>query len=137
MSSITSFDGTRLSASIEGPANAPTVVLVHGLGMSRDSWGEVPVRLADRHRVVAYDLRGHGASGDARSAAEAGRWEVLFTTQDESEWMAEVRRLRAEDHELDWSTTRMETLCGRLIHPTTYRLSVFRPGSAEQHGGLT
>ncbi|MGY1839443.1 MULTISPECIES: alpha/beta fold hydrolase [unclassified Modestobacter] len=67
MSPFPSFDGTPLSVSVTGPAGAPLVVLVHGLGMSRDSWGEVPELLADRHRVLRYDLRGHGSSGDARS----------------------------------------------------------------------
>ena len=43
------------------------MVLVHGLGLSTESWGEVPRRLADAHRIVAYDLRGHAQSGDARS----------------------------------------------------------------------
>jgi pimeloyl-ACP methyl ester carboxylesterase len=46
---------------------APTVVLVHGLGLSTDAWGRVPELLADDHRVVAYDLRGHAQSGDAKS----------------------------------------------------------------------
>ena len=67
MTDLTSFDGTRLALTLRGPAGAPTVVLVHGLGLSTESWGDVPRRLADSHRVVAYDLRGHAQSGDARS----------------------------------------------------------------------
>ncbi len=67
MSDVTSFDGTRLALETAGPEGAPTVVLVHGLGLSTESWGDVPVRLAGAHRVVAYDLRGHAQSGDARS----------------------------------------------------------------------
>ncbi len=67
MTDLTSFDGTRLALPIHGPAGAPTVVLVHGLGLSAESWGEVLHLLADSHRVVAYDLRGHAQSGDARS----------------------------------------------------------------------
>ncbi|MGY1634135.1 alpha/beta fold hydrolase [Geodermatophilus sp. SYSU D01186] len=67
MTDLTSFDGTRLALTLRGPADAPTVVLVHGLGLSTESWGDVPRRLADAHRVVAYDLRGHAQSGDARS----------------------------------------------------------------------
>ncbi|WP_244942773.1 hypothetical protein [Streptomyces inhibens] len=63
-------------------------------------------------------------------AADAGRWEVVFETQDVSEWRTQVRRLRAERNQIDWSMARMDTLCGRLVHPTTYRLSVFVPGSA-------
>jgi pimeloyl-ACP methyl ester carboxylesterase len=67
MTDVTSFDGTRLALYSWGADGAPLVVLVHGLGMSADSWGEVPSRLAGGHRVVAYDLRGHAQSGDARS----------------------------------------------------------------------
>ena len=67
MTDVTSFDGTRLALYIWGSEDAPLLVLVHGLGMSADSWGEVPRRLAEHHRVVAYDLRGHSQSGDARS----------------------------------------------------------------------
>ena len=65
MSDVTSFDGTRLAVTTWGPSAAPVVVLVHGLGLSTQSWGRVPELLAGSHRVVAYDLRGHGHSGDA------------------------------------------------------------------------
>ena len=65
MTDVTSFDGTRLALRVWGPADAPVVVLVHGLGLSTQSWGPVPELLADEHRVVAYDLRGHAQSGDA------------------------------------------------------------------------
>ncbi|RZU31063.1 alpha/beta fold hydrolase [Blastococcus saxobsidens] len=67
MSDVTSFDGTRLARYDWGPPEAPLLVLVHGLGMSTESWGEVPERLGDRFRVVGYDLRGHAQSGDARA----------------------------------------------------------------------
>lgn len=67
MSDVTSFDGTRLALHTWGRPGAPVVVLVHGLGLSSDSWGKVPDLLEADHRVVAYDLRGHAQSGDARS----------------------------------------------------------------------
>lgn len=66
MTDVTSFDGTRLALSSWGPPDAPPLLLVHGLGMSAESWGTVPERLSDRYRVTAYDLRGHAQSGDAR-----------------------------------------------------------------------
>ncbi|MGY1827694.1 MULTISPECIES: alpha/beta fold hydrolase [unclassified Blastococcus] len=69
MTDVTSFDGTRLALYSWGAQDAPLVVLVHGLGMSVDSWGDVPQRLGEAHRVVAYDLRGHAQSGDARSGS--------------------------------------------------------------------
>ena len=67
MADVTSFDGTRLTLSSWGPPDAPRLLLVHGLGLSTESWGEVPQRLSDRYRVTAYDLRGHAQSGDAHS----------------------------------------------------------------------
>jgi hypothetical protein len=63
----------------------------------------------------------------ARFAPEAGRWEVLFETQDESDWHAHIRRLRASDAEIDWTAVRVDRLCGRLTQPTTFRLSLFAP----------
>ncbi|MFJ3762355.1 hypothetical protein [Streptomyces sp. NPDC090080] len=60
-----------------------------------------------------------------RFAPETGRWEMLFETQDELEWREYIRRLRASDTQIDWSAARMDTFCGRLMQPTTYRLSLF------------
>ncbi|MCZ2836166.1 alpha/beta fold hydrolase [Modestobacter sp. VKM Ac-2985] len=65
MSHVVSSDATVLTYSAQGPAAGPVVVLVNGLGMTTGSWGRVPDLLADRHRVVQYDLRGHGRSGNA------------------------------------------------------------------------
>jgi hypothetical protein len=58
-------------------------------------------------------------------AAGAGHWEVVFETQDEAEWRAYMGHVRTSRELGDLSTLRMDTLCGRLIHPTTYRLSRF------------
>lgn len=55
---MTSFDGTRPAISAWGHVDAPVVVLVHGLGLSTESWGRVPDLLSDTHRVIADDLRG-------------------------------------------------------------------------------
>ncbi|MGY1845617.1 alpha/beta fold hydrolase [Modestobacter sp. SYSU DS0875] len=66
---VVSADGTRLSVTTWGPENAPLVLLVHGMGMSTSSWGDVPERLAASCRVVAYDLRGHGDSEQARDGS--------------------------------------------------------------------
>ena len=44
----------------------PPVVLLHDAGSSSRAWHEAALGLADAgHRIVAYDLRGHGASGRA------------------------------------------------------------------------
>jgi pimeloyl-ACP methyl ester carboxylesterase len=46
----------------ETGGGAPTVVLVHGAGGSHMTWTRQLEGLADRARVVALDLPGHGAS---------------------------------------------------------------------------
>ncbi len=45
-----------------GPADAPAVVLIHGLGLNRHIWDACLPRLAQRYRVLNYDLFGHGES---------------------------------------------------------------------------
>lgn len=64
---VTSADGTVLHAEEFGPVSGPPVVLAHGWTEQLTFWGPVIRRLTDRGlRVVAYDLRGHGESDEAR-----------------------------------------------------------------------
>lgn len=52
------IDGTVYQTTGEGP----TVILIHGLGLNRHLWSWYVEALAPRHRVVTYDLLGHGES---------------------------------------------------------------------------
>jgi pimeloyl-ACP methyl ester carboxylesterase len=45
-----------------GPADAPLLVCVHGLGGSLVNWLALAPRLTDSYRVLALDLAGHGLS---------------------------------------------------------------------------
>lgn len=56
-------DGPVIRCLLSGDPGAPALVLLHGLGEGAASWDEVTPALAERFRVVALDLRGHGASG--------------------------------------------------------------------------
>ena len=47
---------------LTGPPDAPVVVLVHGLGLSRAVWQWLIPVLAPQFRVLSYDLFGHGDS---------------------------------------------------------------------------
>jgi 3-oxoadipate enol-lactonase len=47
---------------VEGPAGAPTVLLVHPLGVTHRLWDATATALRERYRVVRYDVRGHGGS---------------------------------------------------------------------------
>jgi hypothetical protein len=59
----------------------------------------------------------------ARTAPDAGRWEVVVETRDQAEMRTRLRRL--QEAGVDGSMIRVDTLCGRLALPTTYRLSRF------------
>jgi 3-oxoadipate enol-lactonase len=49
---------------LPGPQGAPTVLLLHGIGMTADlNWAGSFATLRKRFRVVAPDLLGHGRSG--------------------------------------------------------------------------
>lgn len=47
---------------LSGDPGAPAMVMLHALGEHAASWDTVAARFATRFRVVALDLRGHGAS---------------------------------------------------------------------------
>ena len=47
---------------VDGPADAPVVVLVHAIGTSMTMWTPQVAALELEHRVVRLDLRGHGDS---------------------------------------------------------------------------
>jgi pimeloyl-ACP methyl ester carboxylesterase len=54
-------DGVRVSCR-DRPGPGRPVVLLHGLAGHAGEWDAVARRLSTRHRVVAVDQRGHGAS---------------------------------------------------------------------------
>jgi 3-oxoadipate enol-lactonase len=52
----------RLHADEDGPADAPVLVLGPSLGTDTGLFDAQVTAFADRHRVIRYDLRGHGRS---------------------------------------------------------------------------
>jgi len=59
---VTSRDGTRLAYLTAGDPALPPIVLIHGWAQYHGCWIDLMDLLADRHHLVAIDLRGHGAS---------------------------------------------------------------------------
>ena len=56
-------DGLTLHVAEDGPAHGRPVVLLHGITSSGGTWNWLVPLLADRHRVLRLDFRGHGRSG--------------------------------------------------------------------------
>jgi 3-oxoadipate enol-lactonase len=65
-----SVDGTAFESAGEGPP----VVLVHGLGMTREMWDWQWPALTGRFQTVRYDLLGHGASDKPRETYSLTRF---------------------------------------------------------------
>ncbi|MGW4061895.1 SDR family oxidoreductase [Amycolatopsis sp. NPDC004747] len=59
---MTASDGVRLSVTVDGRSDGPTVVLVHGYPDNSSMWDGVAAGLTAEHRVVTYDVRGAGRS---------------------------------------------------------------------------
>ncbi len=54
--------GVRLANQVDGPDDAPTLVLVNSVGTNLHMWDAQVARLSHALRIVRYDARGHGAS---------------------------------------------------------------------------
>jgi len=81
-------DRMRIAAD-EWPGDGPPVVLAHGGGQTRHSWGATASVLASHgHRVVSIDLRGHGDSAwdaDGNYSMSAYRDDALAV----AEWIGD------------------------------------------------
>jgi pimeloyl-ACP methyl ester carboxylesterase len=59
---IVDLPGGDLQVREDGPRDAPAVVLLHGFACSLHWWDQMTPALARDHRVVRFDLLGHGGS---------------------------------------------------------------------------
>lgn len=61
---VVGHGGTRLGLRVEGAGNSRPIVFVHGWAQSSGAWAAqlADPALTERFRLVAMDLRGHGAS---------------------------------------------------------------------------
>jgi pimeloyl-ACP methyl ester carboxylesterase len=66
-------DGVPLHVEVNGADEAPlTIVFCHGYALHQDCWHYQRRDLAYRARLVFWDQRGHGRSGQVRGAGKAG-----------------------------------------------------------------
>jgi flavin reductase (DIM6/NTAB) family NADH-FMN oxidoreductase RutF len=82
------FAGIRIEADDIGSADDPSIVLLHGLGQTRQDWEDVAValRAAGRH-AINIDLRGHGGS----EWPEDGRYDFQSYVEDLRAVLAQMR----------------------------------------------
>jgi 3-oxoadipate enol-lactonase len=64
-----------LVSSMEGPADAPVLVLGNPIGTTMDIWQHQLPALTEHFRVLRYEHRGHGAPG-AQTAAPKGPYTI-------------------------------------------------------------
>lgn len=57
-------DGCHLNCRVDGPVSGDALLLSNSLGTTLDLWEPQVASFAERHRVIRYDTRGHGASAD-------------------------------------------------------------------------
>jgi pimeloyl-ACP methyl ester carboxylesterase len=64
-------DGVSIYYEVHGPDGdtAPTLLLSHGYGATCRMWDGQIAAFADRWRVIVWDMRGHGQSGDPADPA--------------------------------------------------------------------
>jgi flavin reductase (DIM6/NTAB) family NADH-FMN oxidoreductase RutF/dienelactone hydrolase len=82
------FAGIRIEADDIGSADDPSIVLLHGLGQTRQDWEDVAVALreAGRH-AINIDLRGHGGS----EWPEDGRYDFNAYVEDLRAVLSQMR----------------------------------------------
>jgi pimeloyl-ACP methyl ester carboxylesterase len=59
---LTTWDATDLNFRLEGPEDAPVLVLSNSLGTALGMWDDQVPALREQFRILRYDTRGHGAS---------------------------------------------------------------------------
>ena len=63
MPTVHAKDGCPINYQVEGPANAPVLMLCNSLGTNLRMWDDQAADWSKRFRLVRYDRRGHGKSG--------------------------------------------------------------------------
>jgi 2-succinyl-6-hydroxy-2,4-cyclohexadiene-1-carboxylate synthase len=66
---VTTDDGVGLETVAVGDAQAPGLLLLHGIGGAKEDFAHHLDALSEHHRVVAFDHRGHGQSDKPGDAA--------------------------------------------------------------------
>jgi len=96
---VITTDGLSLAVTDVGPRDARACIFIHGIAQSKMSWESVLAGpLASNHRLVAFDLRGHGESDKPSDGAAFARARLA------NDLAAVITELRLEKpHVVAWS----------------------------------
>ncbi|HEX3536200.1 MAG TPA: alpha/beta fold hydrolase [Stellaceae bacterium] len=119
-------DGVAIHYEVHGPTgkNVPAVLLSHGYGATCRMWDGQIAALSDKYRVIVWDMRGHGQSGDP---ADAGLYSQALTVAD----MAAVLQASGESRAVigGLSLGGVMSLAFHMVHPEQVRaLMLFDTG---------
>lgn len=70
---FTTDDGCRIAWRLDGPADAPVLMLSNSLGTDMQMWEPQMAAFTRHFRVLRYDSRGHGQSGSPAGAYSMDR----------------------------------------------------------------
>jgi len=62
MDCVVESNGARISYTVDGPIERPTLLCINSIGTTRDLWQPQVPALVGTYRVIRYDARGHGSS---------------------------------------------------------------------------
>jgi pimeloyl-ACP methyl ester carboxylesterase len=68
---LTRPDGTKIHVEVFGSDNAPQLVLTHGWGTTSTEWYYMKKHLADRFRVIVWDLPGLGQTEQPKDGSDS------------------------------------------------------------------
>jgi pimeloyl-ACP methyl ester carboxylesterase len=122
---ITTDDGVGLATVAAGDPESPGLLLLHGIGGAKEDFAHHLDSLAERHRVVAFDHRGHGES-DAPEDPRAYSLDRLALDTACVAAAYELRDLRVLGHSMGGMVMRRFLLAA----PTRARAVVFMDTSA-------
>lgn len=115
---VVAADGSNLSLEAHGPPEAPALVMVHGWGMDASLWRDARRDLAERFRLVMFDLPGLGRS----SGPSDGRYTLERFADDLRSVVESLGRKNVVlvGHSIGGMT--VQTFCAR--HPDLLRTQV-------------
>ena len=128
---VSTDDGVGLATVVAGPADAPGLLLVHGIGGAKEDFVDHLDGFALDHRVVAFDHRGHGES-DAPDDPAAYSLDRLAADVVMVADATGLRDLRLLGHSMGGMVTRRVA----LADPGRCAASVFMDTSAGVPPGL-